>query len=242
MRLAVLHARAQTLELLRYPAASVPTLALPALFFVFFGLSRPAELATPTMASFAAFAILGVAFFQFGVGIAADRVSPWERYLRTLPVGSRTRFGARLLSAFAFALGAAGVVIVLAVAATSASLSAARWGLLLLTLIAGAIPFALLGIAIGYWASPKAALPFANVLYLGLAYAGGLWTAPHALPHIVETIAPILPTRAWNELLVAAVGLQPASAGPLVELCVASVLFSSLAALGYRRDEGQSYA
>ena len=33
------------------------------------------------------FAVIGVAFFQFGVGIAVDRASPWEAYLRTLPVG-----------------------------------------------------------------------------------------------------------------------------------------------------------
>ena len=32
------------------------------------------------MASFAAYAVLGIAFFQFGVGIAAEREEPWESY------------------------------------------------------------------------------------------------------------------------------------------------------------------
>jgi ABC-2 type transport system permease protein len=241
MRLVCVHAWAQTLELLRYPAASVPTLCLPALFFLFFGLSRPAALASLTMASYAAFAVLGVAFFQFGVGIAADRISPWERYLRTLPVGVPTRFGARFLSALAFGLGAAGVVILVAVATTPVALTVGEWCLLVATLILGAIPFALLGIAIGYWAAPKAALPLANVLYLALAYAGGLWTAPHTLPRAVERIAPVLPTRAWNELLWAASGATPVPGEAVLELCLATAAFAVLAAAGYRRDEGQSY-
>ena len=36
MRLVLLHARATTVELLRYPAFLVPTLLFPAVFFLFF--------------------------------------------------------------------------------------------------------------------------------------------------------------------------------------------------------------
>ena len=87
MRLVLLHARATTLELLRYPAFLVPTLAFPAVFFLFFVAPRTQAAASVEMATFAGFAVIGVAFFQFGVGIAVERASPWETYLRTLPVG-----------------------------------------------------------------------------------------------------------------------------------------------------------
>src|SRR5438445_762922 len=40
LRLVLFHARAGTLELLRYPAFSVPTLAFPALFFLLFAAPR----------------------------------------------------------------------------------------------------------------------------------------------------------------------------------------------------------
>src|SRR5205823_7498622 len=140
-------------------------LLFPALLFVFFGLSQPDRRANLTMASYAAFAVLGVAFFQFGVGISAERASPWERFLRTLPVSTRARFAARVLTALTFALGAAGIVVAVAVSATPAALGASAWGLLALAVVVGGVPFALLGIAIGYWTSPKAALPLANVLY-----------------------------------------------------------------------------
>jgi ABC-2 type transport system permease protein len=73
------------LELVRYPSFSIPALLFPAAIFLV--LARAYEQPPETrMAGFAAVAILGIVFFQFGVGIAAERVSPWESYVRTLPV------------------------------------------------------------------------------------------------------------------------------------------------------------
>ena len=57
------------------------------------------------------------------------------------------------------------------------------------------MPFVLLGLAIAYWTSPKTALPVANVLYMLLSYAGGLWTGPGDLPHAVSVISPTPPER-----------------------------------------------
>src|SRR5689334_25317739 len=112
MTLTLVHARALTVELLRHPAYVVPTLALPSLFVLFFGASTGAG-AGVRMAGFAGFAAIGVAFFQFGVGIAAERASAWELYLRTLPAPVAARLAARWLSAAVFAAGASGLVIVL---------------------------------------------------------------------------------------------------------------------------------
>src|SRR5262249_30766995 len=173
MTLVLAHARAMTLELARHPAYLVPTLAFPAVFFLFFAAPGTNADADVRMATFAGFAALGVAFFQFGVGIAAERASPWEVYLRTLPVGAGTRLAARVLSAAVFAAAAAAVVIAVAVALTPVGLTPRGWVELAAALVAGTAPFALLGVAIGYWAPPRAALPLANLLYLGLAYAGG---------------------------------------------------------------------
>src|SRR5262249_56168337 len=108
MRLTLVHARAMTVELLRYPAYLVPTLLLPSVFFLFFVSPGRQGDAAVRMATFAGFAVIGVAFFQFGVGIAIDRASPWEAYLRTLPAGPVVRLGARLVSAAGFAAAAPG--------------------------------------------------------------------------------------------------------------------------------------
>ena len=242
MRLVRLHARAATLELLRYPAFSVPTLAFPALFFLLFVAPRPAADPTLLLASFAGFAVLAVAFFQFGVGIAAERESAWERFVRTLPLRPRTRFAARVLSASLFGLCSAALVVTAALATTGASLPAARWAALAAALALGGVPFALLGIALGYWVSPRAALPAANILYLVLSFTGALWTTPAHLPSSIASLSPFVPTRPFGNVLWGAVEGQLWRPRDWLLLLAWSVAFAALATWGYRRDEGRRYS
>ncbi len=243
MNLVFAHARIQALELVRYPAFVIPTMVLPALFFLLFAAPRanPANAETFT-ALYAGFAVLGVAFFQFGVGIAAERASPWELFLRTLPVAPLARFASRLLVALAFAGGAALCVVLVALAVAPVELAPARWSALVAALLLGGIPFGLLGIAIGYAVAPRAALPLANLFYLLLAYAGGLWTRPSALPDRVATISPLLPTRQWADVLSAAVTASALSLTAIGGLAAYTVLFGVVALAAYRRDEGERFA
>jgi ABC-2 type transport system permease protein len=241
MRLVLVHARAMTLELLRYPSFSVPTLAFPALFFLLFVAPRSDRNASLLLASFAGFAILAVAFFQFGVGIAAERETPWERFVRVLPLPVGVRLAARLLSGTAFGLASAGLVALTAVATTDAHLTPSRWAALAFALALGAVPFALLGIALGYWASPRGALPLANVLYLLLAFVGGLWTTPQRLPGTVASLSPLVPTRQFGDVLWGAARGRLWQPRDWLLLLAWAALFGALAAWGYTRDEGRRY-
>jgi len=241
LRLMLLHARAITIELLRYPAFVVPTLAFPAVFFLFFLGPRTQAAANLQMGTFAGFAVIGVAFFQFGVGIAVERASPWETYLRTLPVGPGTRLGARVLSAVVFAGAAAAILVAVAALTTHVMLPPAQWIALVATLLVGAAPFAVLGIALGYWAPQRGALPIANILYLGLSYAGGLWFRARELPAPVEAVSRYLPTRAYADALAAAVEGRMLALRTGASLVGFTVLFALLAAWGYRRDEGTHF-
>jgi ABC-2 type transport system permease protein len=241
VRLVGAYARAEVLELLRYPSFSLPTLLFPALLFLFFGVPSGEADEAILMASYAAFGVLAVALFQFGVGIASERASPWQVYLRTLPVSARVRFAARLVAAAAFALASAGAVFIVALALTSVGLGAAQWIRLGFALLCGTIPFGLLGLAIGYWLTPKGALPAANLLFLGLAFLGGLWTGPDPLPDAVDGFSPLLPTRQWGEIVWAPVIGEPWEWWAWLGLSVYAAVFGALAAWGYRRDEGQNY-
>ena len=210
------------------------------MIFLAFGrrIGLPDDLA---MASYAAFAVLGVAFFQFGVGIAAERASPWQTFLRILPVSPAARFAARIVSALAFGLASATLVIAAALVTSDVSLTPSRWLALTTALLAGSMPFALLGTAIGYWTSPRGALPLANLLFLALAYAGGLLAGRQHVPQAVQTIADILPTRLWGELLAASIGLGSWRARDALGLGAYAAAFALLAAWGYRRDEGERF-
>ena len=148
---------------------------------------------------------------------------------------------ARVLSAALFAATAASLVLLTAVAATPASLPPVRWIELTAVLLAGIVPFALLGIALGYWAPQRGALPLANLLYLGLSYGGGLWIRPQELPPSVAHISPYLPTRALEDVLAAVVVGNPFASRGWLSLAVFSIAFALLAAWGYRRDEGKRF-
>lgn len=241
MRLLLAYASTTTLELLRYPAYVVPTLLFPAMFFLFFAAAASGRTAAVAVCTFAGFAAIGVAFFQFGVGIAGERASPWEMYLRTLPAPAWTRVGARVFSASLFAAASAAAVVAAGLATTDAALPAARWAQLAAVLALGIVPFALLGTALGYWTSPRAALPLANVLYLGLAYAGGLWIRPARLPPAVRAVSPFLPTRRLGDALAAVAAGSPWQWRDWLLLAGFTLGFGALALAGYRRDEGQRF-
>jgi len=242
MKPTLAHARASLVELIRIPAFSVSTLLFPTLTYLFVT-TTVYEDADPAvaMAGVAGTAVLGVSFFQFGVGIATERLTPWERYLRTLPSTIRTSMARRVLAALPFASAAAALVIATAIARDGVTLAAERWLLLAIALVAGGIPFALAGIALGYWLSPRAAIPIANVVFLGAALAGGLWAGPANLPAGADSYSSFVPTRRWGELLWASVDGRPWAVVDIALLVAWGIAFGLLAAWGYRRDEGELF-
>lgn len=241
MRLLVAHAKAHLLELLRYPSFSVPTLTFPALSFLLFVAPRKDAQPALLLASFAGFAVLAVAFFQFGVGIAAERESPWERFVRTLPLRVRVRFAARCVSACLVGLASSALVAIVAVTTTSARLPGTAWVELAAALALGGVPFALLGVALGYWVSPRAALPTANLLYLVLSFLGALWMTPERLPPTLASFSPLVPTRQFGNVLWGVATGHVWRPHDWLVLAAWTVFFAALAGWGYRRDEGRRY-
>ncbi|HEY5257115.1 MAG TPA: ABC transporter permease [Candidatus Baltobacteraceae bacterium] len=237
------HTRAMLTDLKRTPGYVIPTLAFPTMFFAIFALpyAHTAAIADSEMLSYMAFAIIGVTLFQFGVGIAAERGRPWERYLRTLPCPPAVRFVARTGCAMAFGLAAAALVALVARIFTPLDFNALQWLQLIGYAFVGGIPFVLFGITIGYWVSARAAIPVANICYLLLSFAGGLWIPPQYLPGFAARISPYLPTRQFGELLWSI--KAPGHVGQaLIVLAAYTVFFAALASVGYRRDERTRYA
>jgi ABC-2 type transport system permease protein len=236
---AAAYLKVRLLQLVRIPAFVVPTLGFPGLFFYFFSLSRGSGQGTSseTLTGFAVFAVLGVAFFQFGVGIAADRAMPWERFLRTLPADALPRIAAQLIAAFAFGSVAVFIVVLVAAAGSDVGIAGSQWVAWSLSLALGAVPFALFGIALGYWADPRGALPIANVIYLPLSYVGGLWTPVEALPDTLRQISRFLPTRHFADVVLAVTGDGPLPVASWCWLAAFGVVCLAFALWGYWREE-----
>jgi len=244
MKLILAHYKALVLELIRQPGYWIPTMLFPAMFFLFFAApnaDRP-ETASFLLGSFLVFAVLGVVMFQFGAGVANDRISPWSTFERTLPLSGLVVVVTSILTALTFAAMGGGVLVIAAYASTPVHLGLEAWARLLLALLAGAIPLSLLGLCIGYLASPKAAVPIANLLYLPMAFLGGLWVPPQFLPEAVRGISVFMPTRQWGEAVWPAVVGTAWRAEPFLWLLAFTVVFGAIALWGYRRDEGQRFS
>jgi ABC-2 type transport system permease protein len=232
------HFRAKFLNMLRQPAFVIGTLVFPSLFFAFFAAPNAdtPEKANLLLNSFAAFAVLGVVFFQFGLDLAIERNSPWFLYLRTLPLKPSSFFIARGLAALSFAILAASVVILIGHALVPAHFTLITLCRLAVALTIGGIPFCLMGLCIGYFIPASSALPIANLAYLILSFAGGLWIPPAGLHSSVQKISPFLPTRLYGEWAWSAALGTPLPKAQLLGLALYSLALIPLTWLGHRRS------
>ncbi len=237
MRLVWVHLRAELVGLLRVPGFLIPTLVFPSMFFLIFAVPylKTWEAANQTTASFMTFAVFTVVFFQFGVGLAQERENPWTTYLRALPLPPLVRPAALVLAGLTFALLAALVVAGVAAVATPLRPGVARIPAFLAALLLGAVPMGLLGVALAFLLSPKAALPVANLVYLPLSFLGGLWMPPEALPSWAQAISPYTPTRPWVELVWASAWGKPWPLASLLALLGYAAAFALLAVWAWRR-------
>lgn len=244
MTLLAVHARYQFLETLRVPIAVIGTVFFPTASMLFFVVPFTGDLpaiATTATASMVTFAVMVSALFSYGAGIAEDRAQPWDSYLRTLPAGVFPRFGGRIVNAMTFQLLAIVPVLLVAALFTEATATAAQLLAGLGAVLLAAIPFTLLGLAIGYSLPAKAAIALANVLFLPLAFGSGMFTGPGRLPGFIEAIAPYLPSRGAVELVWAAVSDFDPKPISLLMLAVWTVGLAAIATWAYRRDEGRRF-
>jgi ABC-2 type transport system permease protein len=191
--LVLTHTRYQLLETIRIPIAVIGSAFWPAASMLAFVVPFAGDdpiFATYATASMIIFAVMSTNLFQYGIGVAADRAEPWDPYVRTLPAGAFPRFTGRILSGLVMMTFSLLPVLLIAALFTKATITPlaflAAAGVTALT----AIPFILMGLAIGYALPQKAAIVVAQVLFFPLAFAGGLMSAPGQAPGFVAHLAP----------------------------------------------------
>ena len=95
--------------------------------------------------------------------------------MRATPLPPAVAVLAKVLVALAFALVSIVVLIVFGVVVGGIRQDPAVWLQVIARLLAGSMPFVALGFAIGYTAGPHAAPALANLIYLPLSFASGLF-------------------------------------------------------------------
>lgn len=239
----------ELVKLLRLPMFILPTVLFPIMFFAFFGLPvvnremNGVKVGPYLMASFGAYSMISVALFSFGASIAAERGLGWNRLLRTTPMRSWMLFSAKVVMAILFGLVTLLALFAFGILAGGVRMPLQRWGELTLSLLVGMAPFVALGLFIGYIAGPNSAAAIANLIFLPLSFASGLFVPLENLPTIVQRLAPYLPAYHTGQLGWIAVGAgdNKGVGVHLLWLVGYSLIFLALALFAYRRDEGKQF-
>lgn len=244
--LALVHARFQFLETVRIPIAVIGNLLFPSLALLLFVIPQRAVaddpgIATAAVAQLGTFAVMSTCLFSFGVGVSEDRAMPFDPFLRTLPAGAGPRLMGRVLNGVLWSYLALVPLVLLGAFLTAATLTPSQALAAIVMVPAVAVPFLLLGLAIGYRLSSKAAIAVVQATLFPLAFAGGLFMPPEAFPAWLDAISKLLPSRAARDLAVQAVTGYEAYAGAIVVILAWTAVFAAMAVTAYRRDEGRRF-
>jgi ABC-2 type transport system permease protein len=248
-RVLAMETRAEFLKLLRLPAFVVPTLAMPVMFYVLFGLAlgggrtvASERVSTYMIATYGVFGVVGAALGGLGIGIAMERGQGWLLVKRASPMPPWAYFAAKVVMSMLFAACVAVLLFATALAAGHVRLPLGTWLALGGVLVVGAMPFCAMGCAVGATAGPNAAPAIMNLLYLPMSFASGLWIPYELLPRAVQSIAPALPPFHLARLALWVIGVDhSAPAGHVAALLRFTAVFVAVAVAGFRRDEGRTY-
>jgi ABC-2 type transport system permease protein len=243
--------RAQLLNTLRLPAFSVTTIALPIIFYAFFGLSHTHDtfphstvnVGAYLMASFGAYGVSSAMVFNFGMGVALARGQKLDLLQRATPLPPAVAVAANVVNAVVF-----GALSVLALSAFvylvgGVRMPAETWLQLIFRLLVGALPLVGLGMAIGYSVSPNAAAAVTNLIYLPMSFASGLFIPVSQLPDFIQKLAPYLPTYHYGQLAWNAIGAdtEPMSKAVL-NLAIWTLILFGLALRAFRLEQSRKFA
>ncbi|MFJ8962971.1 ABC transporter permease [Lentzea sp. NPDC102401] len=225
--------------IVREPAALFFSVLMPvgffALFVSLFGKFSEGGMSAGTtmIATFGAFGVISVVLMNPGLGVAADRDRGWLRAKQVSAVPISVTLVAKVVAALPYAAGV--LIAMTATAAVSGALTAPLPALLrvLVVLVAGALPFAMLSLAIGFQVGPGAGAAVLNALLIPTSVVSGLWMPLEIMPAFFRDVAVFLPNYHLAELARAQLTGGPVLSHVLYLIGFA-IVASVLAAVSYR--------
>lgn len=186
------------------------------------------------MVAMAAYGAIWGALSATGPRIASERAGGWLEAVRAMPLTGRQVLTAKLAAGMVVALPAIVLVCATGAAVKDVRLDGAQWAALIGLTWLGSLPFALMGIAVGYAVGAETAFPLSYALYMAMSALGGLWVPPSQLPSSFMRVADALPTYRLADLgWHVAAGHAP-TAGDVAVLAAWTVGFGCIAAIAYR--------
>jgi len=184
---------------------SLATLGFPIMFYLLFGVTNKnagsgLNFARYLVAGYSCFGMIAAALFNLGAGIATERAQGWLELKQASPMPRLAYLGAKVLTSMAFGVIIVTALVTLGITLGGVHITPSQIAHLAAVVVAGAIPFASLGLLLSLLVPPNAAPGVINLIYLPLSFCSGLWMPIEILPHWLQKLAPALPTYHYAQL------------------------------------------
>jgi ABC-2 type transport system permease protein len=146
------------------------------------------------MVSMCSFGALIAALNAGGSRLSMERASGWARQLRVTPIPAWSYIGVKVAASMVVLLPVLALVEIVGSSFGGVQLGLGTWFELTLLLFVTALPFAVLGVVVGFLVSPEAAFPVATGLMFVLGYFGGLFSPVDQMPAALRVVAQALPS------------------------------------------------
>lgn len=191
--------RYEFLKLLRRKSFSLATIGFPVMFYLLFGVTNrhaggSVNIAKYLLGGYATFGLVGAALFGIGVGLAMERTAGWLELKRASPMPPMAYLLAKCVTAVAFGVIIVSVLTAIGVTLGGVHLTLGEFARMIAFTIAGAVPFASMGLLLALVIPGTATPGFINLIYLPMSFLSGLWMPIEQLPRWLQRLAPALPT------------------------------------------------
>ncbi|HEX3814818.1 MAG TPA: ABC transporter permease [Mycobacteriales bacterium] len=232
----------QLLATLRNKRYLIFTVGLPLILYIAItaSISGPDshKYAVAYLCSMSVFGVMGGILMTTGPAIANERKAGWLRQLRLLPISERAVFGGKIATAMATALPSLVAVALAARFLKDVHLGAGHWVELVAAIWLGSLPFAAIGVLIGYVLDGESARMASALLHSLLAFLGGLYFPVNTGG--LRTVAHLLPSFRVYELGNNVIHDASVNLAGIGILAGYAVVFAGLATLRIRRSGGLS--
>jgi ABC-2 type transport system permease protein len=175
-----------------------------------------------------------VAVVSSGARIAAERQTGWTRQMRITPLRTRSYFGSKVVSGYLMA--ALSLAVLYAVGSfMGVRLSAGQWLTMTGLLLAGLVPFTVLGILLGHLLTADSVGPALGGVTAVLALLGGAW-GPLATRGVLLDVVKCIPSYWLVQAGKTALGGHGWPAEGWLVAAAWTVVLAVVAVWVYRRD------
>jgi ABC-2 type transport system permease protein len=177
-----------------------------------------------------------------GARLSAERASGWARQLRVTPIPAWSYILTKVSASMLVILPVIALVDAVGAAFGGVGLSIGTWFGLTAILWATALPFALLGVFIGFMVNAETAFPVVTALMFVLGYFGGLFSPLAGMPAALQVAGRALPS--FNNAAVGLAFLDGRGFGPEHWLVLGSyaVVLSLAIMFKHRVEESRGLA